>query len=316
MVGVNAVDSHRMQWADVPGRVRAAIVEAIGSKVVAAAGQRGGYGPGLAARCRLADSRRVFIKAVSGAQNPDSPNIMRHEAEVASSLPRDAPAAALLHALDDGEWIALVFEDIDGALPSTPWQADQLARVVTAMTDLATMPTWPALPSIGERYGAMFRGWRTLAAEGAETVDDPWCRERLDELASLEAQWESAAGGESLIHGDVRSDNVLLTADRGVVFVDWSSTCIGAAWFDLVAMVPSIELEGGGAPESVLRLAGFGEGDIDTARLLPVVAAIAGYFAERGRLADPPGLPTLRDFQRAQGAVTLAWLRRLLARAG
>jgi aminoglycoside phosphotransferase (APT) family kinase protein len=314
MLGVDAVDSHRLQWPDLPGHVRAAVVEAIGSEVVAAAGQQGGYGPGLAARCRLADGRRVFIKAVSAAQNPDSPKMMRHEASVAAALPPGAPAAALLHALDDGEWIALVFEDVDGALPSTPWQADQLARVVAAMGDLATLPTWRRLPSVGQRYGAMFHGWRTLAAEGTEAVGDPWCRDRLEQLAGLEAQWEHAAGGESLIHGDVRSDNILLTGDRGVVFVDWSSTCIGAPWFDLVAMLPSIELEGGGPPESVLRLARHA--DADDARLLPVVAAIAGYFAERGRLADPPGLPTLRDFQRAQGAVTIAWLRRLLARAG
>jgi hypothetical protein len=38
---------------------------------------------------------------------------------------------------------------------------------------------------------------------------------------------------------------------------------------------------------------------------------MAGYFAERGRLPDPPGLPTLRPFQRAQGEVATAWMRRL-----
>ena len=50
-------------------------------------------------------------------------------------------------------------------------------------------------------------------------------------------------------------------------------------------------------------------------QVVPVVAAIAGYFAERGRLPDPPGLPTLRPFQRAQGEVANAWLRRLWDRA-
>jgi hypothetical protein len=45
--------------------------------------------------------------------------------------------------------------------------------------------------------------------------------------------------------------------------------------------------------------------------MLPLVAAFTGYFAERGRLPDLPGLPTLRPFQRAQGEVTLAWLQRL-----
>jgi hypothetical protein len=30
---------------------------------------------------------------------------------------------------------------------------------------------------------------------------------------------------------------------------------------------------------------------------------------ERGRMPDPPGLPTVRAFQRAQGEVALGWLR-------
>ena len=55
--------------------------------------------------------------------------------------------------------------------------------------------------------------------------------------------------------------------------------------------------------------------DIPHDRLVPLVVAIAGYFVERGRLPDPPGLPTVRAFQRAQGAVTNAWLRRLWERA-
>jgi hypothetical protein len=59
----------------------------------------------------------------------------------------------------------------------------------------------------------------------------------------------------------------------------------------------------------VLELAGV---PIDPEALLPVVTAVAGYLTERGRLPDPPGLPTLRAFQRAQGAVARAWLRRLL----
>jgi hypothetical protein len=55
--------------------------------------------------------------------------------------------------------------------------------------------------------------------------------------------------------------------------------------------------------------------DVPLGRLVPLVVAVAGYFAERGRLPDPPGLPTVREFQRAQGAVTNAWLRRLWDRA-
>ena len=304
---------HRLQWPDLPDRLRARIEGELGSPVVQAVGQRGGYGPSLAARCGLADGRRVFIKAVSPAQNPDSPVMMRREAEIAKCLPPDAPAPELLHTFDDGEWIALVFEEVAGELPQTPWIREELDAVLDATRQLGELTPIAPLRTIAEHYGAMFTGWRVLAAEDRDAPMDPWCRAHLDELTEVEARWEQATGGHGLIHGDVRSDNVLLTEAGRVVFVDWTSTCIGAGWFEVLAMLPSVELEGGGTPESVLARVGLGDLEVD--RVLPVVAALAGYFVERGRLPDPPGLPTLRPFQRAQGKVTIAWLRRLWDRA-
>ena len=199
----------------------------MGSRVVDAAGQRGGYGPSLAARCGLADGRRVFIKAVSPAQNADSPAMMRREGRIAAYLPPDAPAPELLHTVDDGEWIALVFEEVDGRLPSTPWVAEELDQVLDATLRLGELT--PVVPqrSVAEHYGAMFTGFRTLASEGPAAVDDEWCREHLDDLAGEEARWEQVTVGDGLIHGDVRSDNVLLTPDGA-----WDVTYRGARPLD------------------------------------------------------------------------------------
>ncbi len=302
---------HRIQWTDVPAYVRADLERALGSPVVDAVNQRGGYGPSLAARCGLADGRRAFIKAVSPAQNPDSPRMMRREGRVAAALPDDAPAPALLHVYDDGEWIALAFAEVDGRLPHTPWEVDELDRVLDATVALGALSPREPVHTLAEQYGAMFSGWRMLATEARDAPMDDWCRARLDELARVEARWEDATRGDGLIHGDVRSDNVLLADDR-VVFVDWTSTCTGAPWFEVVAMLPSIELEGGGEPDAVLARLGL---EIPHDRLVPLVVALAGYFANVVRLPDPPGLPTVRAFQRAQGAVTNAWLRRLWERA-
>jgi len=41
-----------------------------------------------------------------------------------------------------------------------------------------------------------------------------------------------------------------------------------------------------------------------------LLAAICGFFVSRSLDPPPPGLPTLRSFQAAQGAVALNWLRR------
>ncbi|MDQ1510330.1 MAG: hypothetical protein QOG50_2174 [Actinomycetota bacterium] len=306
--GVMKARDHRLRWHELPDHVRAGIERALGSSVVEAVSQRGGYGPSLASICVLADGRRVFMKAVSPAQNPDSPGMMRREAEIARCLPDGAPAPALLHDVDDGEWVALVFEHVEGRLPDTPWDPQELQRVMAATVELGDLVPRAPLGSVADYYGSVFVGWRTLAAEQPEAVRDPWCREHLAELAVAEAHWEHVTAGDRLIHGDVRSDNVLLTPDGRAVFVDWTSTCTGAGWFDALAMLPAVELEGGGPPEHVMKLVRL---ELDSAKIIPLVAAFAGFFTERGRLPDPPGLPTVRAFQRAQGEVTTAWLRRL-----
>jgi hypothetical protein len=41
-----------------------------------------------------------------------------------------------------------------------------------------------------------------------------------------------------------------------------------------------------------------------------LLAGIAGMWAEKIRQPAPPGIPTLRAFQRAQLDATLPWIRR------
>jgi hypothetical protein len=60
---------------DVPAAVRHAIEQRVGGSVMQASTQPGGFSPGLAARLRLHDGRRFFVKAVSEMANPDTPDI-------------------------------------------------------------------------------------------------------------------------------------------------------------------------------------------------------------------------------------------------
>ena len=102
----------RLRWEALPHHVRDRIADRLGSAVVAAADQPTGFSPGLAARCRLADGRRVFVKAVSPDQNPDTPGLHRAEARVAAGLPSALPVPDLLAVVDDGHGVVLVFEDV------------------------------------------------------------------------------------------------------------------------------------------------------------------------------------------------------------
>jgi len=56
-----------------------------------------------------------------------------------------------------------------------------------------------------------------------------------------------------------------------------------------------------------------GKAGVDPETIDAVLAGLTDYFVDAARQPPLPGLPTLRDFQAAQGASTLGWLRRRLA---
>jgi aminoglycoside phosphotransferase (APT) family kinase protein len=142
---------------------------------------------------------------------------------------------------------------------------------------------------------------------------DPWAACHLDELVALEQRWAEAAQGDSLVHGDVRADNILPTADR-VVFVDWPWACQAAPWFDLVAMLPNVAVNGGPTPEDVFSAHPLAR-DADPGAVNGVIGSLAGAWVYLGRQPDPPGLPTLRAFQRAHGTAAVDWLKTRLGTA-
>jgi hypothetical protein len=94
-----------------------------------------------------------------------------------------------------------------------------------------------------------------------------------------------------------------------VVFVDWPHAAVGNPAFDAVAWAASVVLEGGPPPEELLaRHDQSRRADPDSITVL--LAAVSGFFVSHSLRPPPPGLPTLRSFQAAQGEVALDWLRR------
>jgi hypothetical protein len=165
------------------------------------------------------------------------------------------------------------------------------------------------LPSAEARLAPSFVGWSRLAEpESPSSIVDSWARDHLDELVALESGWPASVDGDALVHLDVRADNIVIEPDGTVVIVDWAWPCRGARGVDVLAMLPSVALEGGGEPEHVLSRTGT-EIPIAPAAVDSFVAALAGTFTWAATLPDPPGLPTVRAFQRAQAEVTLRWLR-------
>jgi aminoglycoside phosphotransferase (APT) family kinase protein len=300
----------RAEWDVLPAQVRAAIESHLGSPVISATNQVGGFSPGLAARVRCANGRRAFVKAAGLVLNPETPGMYRDEIRIAGALPAPTPAPRLRYSYDDGDWVVLVFDEIDGAMPEMPWRPANIRLVLDGLAELAQVLT-PApisdVPTIAEKLGDDLLGYRRLRDDPPADLD-PWERRNLGRLADLASATASTMDGDTLLHVDIRADNILIGADGRAYFVDWPHASLGAPWVDMVAFGLNATLYGVD-PEPLLAgqplLAG-----VDPWHITALLAGLAGYFAEGSRRPAPPGLPTLREFQRVQGVAAVDWLRR------
>ncbi|MFC0002934.1 aminoglycoside phosphotransferase family protein [Micromonospora siamensis] len=306
-------DTTRIGWTDLPAEVRAGVEEVLGDRVVEAVSQPGGFSPGTADRVRTAGGGRAFVKAVATHRNASTVQMHRVEAAVTAALPGHAPTPRLLGHHDDGEWVALVLTDVDGRHPTTPWRADELTAVLDTLARMAgtlTPNPVPHAPTAVERLTHDFTGWERIAADPPADLD-PWAATHLDELRDIAAYGLTGLVGDTLCHVDLRADNLLIDPAGSVTVVDWPHACVGPPWLDTALLLVNVLLHGGHDVDDLLHRSSVTFG-VDPDLLTGVHAGLASYFLDHARQPPPPGIPTVRAFQRLQGDALLPWVRRRL----
>jgi aminoglycoside phosphotransferase (APT) family kinase protein len=305
----------RLPWADVPPFVVDGVQQLLGAKIVRVEALVGGFSPGAAVRAYLDDNSTVFIKTVGTSLNPMSVELYRREAQYTARLPETFPAPRLVGVFDQDDWIALIFDDVAGPMPSEPWRTDELTLVLDGVDAIAIAgsPSPFEAPSFSEQIGASssWEGFRQITAEDRLIEGlDPWTADYLDQLVALESGWREATAGTTLMHGDIRRDNMLIAGER-VMFVDWASCSIGAPWLDLALFLPSVTVGGGPQPATIWatrRVARTASED----QLCTLVTAILGYLTLSAMSPAPANMPTVRAYQAKTRDVTREWLQTLL----
>ena len=203
-----------------------------------------------------------------------------------------------------------MFDEIDGHAPAMPWRADDLEHVMAAVTELSTALTPCPLddvPDAADRLREDLTAYSRLSAAPPTDLDG-WERRHLSELADLAEGTIAHLGGNTLVHFDIRADNIVLGNDGRVWFVDWPWACRGAIWMDITLFLVNAALYGHDPQAYADRHPLLA--DVDPLHVTGLLAGIAGMWAEEIRQPAPPGIPTLRAFQRAQLDATLPWIRR------
>ncbi|MCO8277128.1 aminoglycoside phosphotransferase family protein [Actinoplanes sp. TRM 88003] len=341
----------RPSWRDAPAELAAGVQRVCGASIVGSRDVHGGMSPGPAAVLRLADGRRVFVKAVSRAVSEPSHRFYQREAVALAALPVETPAPVLLGSIEvttegviriaaaakgareaagaarpetGGEgagaadiacgadgWFALVMSVAEGVPAGPPWTGDGVGLVRDACEVIGALPAPDVVPPIGQILTDL-DGWELLAA-GDPALLDGWERQNVAALAELAARWQGWTAGTALVHQDVRADNAIVDlVARRAVLVDWSFGCAGAPWLDRARL--AADIVGAGhrdGPAAALRAA------TKILDALPgdaarFVAALGGMWRYRSTLAAPPGHPTLRPWQRERARLIRPLLATLL----
>lgn len=300
------VKNNRLQWGQLPVKVRTAIEDIMGSPVSQAVSQPGGYSPGTADRIVTASGTRFFVKAVGSSINADSPKIHRKEIRIMETVSEHLPGSGIIGSYDDDEWVAIVFEDIEGRHPDLSRESDR-AMVMDALARLTLKPLNPEtaelLPSLSNDVMESFKAWKRIAVEPIPGLD-PWVMQNFDRLAESSAEAASRLRGDFMVHTDLRKDNILISGEKTFI-VDWPWAAVGAPWFDALtviidASVYNKDFNAQKETESNPLLSKCSPADLDS-----VISALMGYFFDSARKPAPAGISTLRKFQQDEGMACL-----------
>ena len=289
--------ARRLTWAHLPPPVRRAVERRLGAPVIDAASQGGGFTPGFASVLTCADGTRAFVKAASTKAQRVFADAYREEARKLASLPVAVPAPRLLWSAEVADWFLLATEFVDARAPHRPWRDDDLAAA-TAMTVAMAAALTPAPGTRPATAAEEFATWPALWRR----IDHP----RAAELSALAEQYGDVVAGDTLVHTDVRDDNILIRPDGTALVCDWNWPVVGASWLDSLLLL--IGPRGDGLDvESHLAdhplLSGVPDEHVDI-----VLALVLGYLAASAAQPVPPTSPYIRQAQAWQRDVVDDWL--------
>jgi aminoglycoside phosphotransferase (APT) family kinase protein len=298
-----------------PQPIRLWVADILRSRISEVHEQVGGMSPGCATRLVTDDGQRVFVKVVGTPLNPLTPDLFRREITALDLIGSHELWADMTSSWDDGDWVAILLEDVEGRHPDLADDATmslllgETERLGTVLAARVPDPPAPSVGGLGDLRDG-FRGWADAVGRAVEIPEEllpEWVRR---DAAAWEPRVRALADGDvQLVHWDIRNDNLLQRPTGELVFLDWGAASLGPAWVDpLLARLERVEspwFDESLASSPALAAAG---GETVDAWLV----GFGAFLAWRAHTAVDVNLPTLQAFRlQESGRMIRAAERRL-----
>ncbi len=296
--------ARRFPWPFLPPELRTAVETHCGARVVDEEPCDLGFTPGFAAVLTCADGSRHFVKAASAKAQRGSALSYRAEIAVLRCLHPDVPTPRLLWSIDS-DWVVLSTQYDGGRPPSLPWVGPELDACLDALERAADLLT-PA-PVAAEPVEKEFAAW---PGYWDHVLPLPHLQPHLSEAAALASTFAEHCTGETLVHADVRADNLLILdgpAGPTAQLLDWTWPAEGADWLDTVTLLALARAQGALGVDDLLATRRLTR-DLSDDSVDAWLALLAGYFLKSADDPVPASAPHLRGHQRVAGAAFWEWL--------
>lgn len=280
---VNAIPyghtARRLEWTHLPPSVREVVERRIGSKVVEAESRTGGFTPGFASLVVTSAGSTHFLKAASLVAQRGIAEAYRAEGRGLRMLPPGIAVPRLQWMHDADDWVVLCIEAADGDQTPRPWTDADVRTASKALVTLAEALT-PA-PGLGVTdFATAYADWPSCW-DHVRTAQPSL--PHLEDAAALAAGFAEVTVGDTLVHGEVRDDNLIFIDDDTVMVCDWKWPSRGANWIDSLMLLVGPRQDGFDVNLHIAShplLAQVPGESIDI-----VLALLAGYYF---RAADQP----------------------------
>jgi Phosphotransferase enzyme family len=298
----------RPGFEQVPQQLREWVERELGSPVASAMSQPGGFSPGVAARLVTVDGARAFVKAIATSRHAATAALHRQESRAMLAIPAGPPLPRLYATYDDGNWVGLLLEDIEGRHP-VPWTLADVHRVIAAISQRVsefTPSPWPEAQRLEDAPRMRISWW----AQAADDLLPSWVRDHRRQLIALEERVPAAVRGHTLCHRDVLAENILLTPDDAVVFVDWAWASQGAAWIDIMNLICGVAMDRTDIDVDALVSASPRTREIEPEILTAYLANSAGSAYVKAQQSGRQNIPALQAWRLRRATALLDWLQR------